>query len=142
MKKLLLLSLLFLSSLLSLNASGTYSGVSFTDYEENATIYFVNYYSYQNLKGVLNSSSTSNKILSHRKDDLFTSIPEIDDISGVNTQRLHNLKQQGHLIDWNVYTDDFGLTLHQTNFLYGLTGVLIGFVFLFGFIQILIGGGI
>ncbi|WP_373002617.1 hypothetical protein [Sulfurimonas sp.] len=137
MRKLFLLSFLFFSSLVSLQASGTYSGIYFTDYEEQASLYFCNYYSEKDFLdiGLSNTDITS---LVNNRINLFISITEIDNLSAIDSLDLDKIKKQSHLIDWNVYSDDFGMTLHQTNFLYGLTGVLIGFVFLFGFIQIII----
>jgi hypothetical protein len=134
-----ILKKLFLIYVLSsslLRAEGTYSGVYFTDYEENATIYLCNYYPYQHFKNLYISSSTSKNIINNR---FYTSISDIDDVSGVAKKQLRYLREDSHLIDWNKYTDDFGMTLHQTNFIYALSGVLIGFSFLFVFISIVKG---
>ena len=135
MKKILIMSFLFLSFL---RAEGTYSDVYFTDVEENATIYLCNYYSYSDFRNIRIDEDTATNIVNTRIDGLYESVEDIDDVDGIETNQLHYLKQKSHLIDWNVYTDDFGLTLHQTNFLFGLSGLLIGFIFLFGFIQVVI----
>ena len=131
-----LLIFLFLSS--SSYASGTYSGIYFTDYEENATIYLCNYYSYQSLRDILTSSSTAKNIINSRVKSLFTSVYDIDRVSGVSSKKLHYLKQASHLINWNQYTDQFGMTLHQTNFIYALSGALLGFGFFFFSILIIV----
>jgi len=120
--------------------SGTYSGIYFTDYEENATLYLCNYYNYIDIYNTTRNRTASNNIVDTRVDGLYTSIQQIDDLGYVTANRLHRLKQQSHLIDWNVFTDDFGMTLHQTNFIYALVGSLIGFTFLFFFILSIIGG--
>jgi len=134
-KKFLLILFLFLSTS---KADGTYSGIYFTTYEENATVYLCNYYSYGYLKDIVNNSTTANNIVNGRVDSLYTSVSDIDAISGVSKNRLHRLKQASHLIDWNKYSDDFGMTLHETNFIYALVAVLIGFVFLFFSVYVLV----
>ena len=120
--------------------SGTYSKIYFTDYEENATVYLANYYSYQSFKNLRISATTSKNLVNDRKSSLYKTVSDIDAVSGISGTQLHYLKQQSHLIDWNIYTDDFGMTLHQTNFIYALVGSLIGFTFLFFFILSIVGG--
>ena len=136
LKKFIFLYFLFYSPL---NASGTYSNVDFNDYEENATLYLVNNYSYQDFKNLRISATTSKNIINGRVEWEYETIWDIDDISGISKKQLHYLKQESHLIDWNKYTDKFGMTLHQTNFIYALTGVLIGFTFMFFSIYAIMG---
>jgi len=136
LKKLVLIYILFYGAA---HASGTYSGIYFDDYEEKATLYLCNYYSYSYLNDVINNSTTSRNLINGRIETLYSTVSDIDDISGVGSKTLHYLKQESHLIDWNTYTDEFGMTLHQTNFMYALVGTLIGFTFLFFFIYIVIG---
>jgi len=119
------------------HADGTYNDVYFTSYEENATLYLVNYYDYQTFKDCYIGSTDSKSIIKNRVDELYTSLDDLLDKVSLNKNQLHYLKQKSHLIEWNKFTNDFGLTLLQTNFLFALTAVLIGFVFLFFFIQIL-----
>lgn len=134
MKKLLLISFLFFSSL---QAEGTYSGVYFSDYEEAASLYLCNYYPKQTFKDIGLGNTVANTIINNRI-PLYTSISQIDNLTGIGSTYLSRIVRQSHLIEWNLYTDDFGLTLHQTNFLYGLTGLLLGFVFLLGFVLIIV----
>lgn len=135
MKKYVFSSLLLSSFLF---AEGTYSGIFFTDYEENATLYLVNYYDYTTLKRILNNSTTTNNILKVRLSSPYTSITQLDNTSGVSKRRLNDLRLYSHILDWSNYTSDLGLTLHQENFLYGLTGILIGFSFLLIFILVVV----
>jgi len=136
MKKLLLItSFLFLSTLM--NASVTIQGIYFNDYEEKASLYLCNYYPLQAFIDLGLSNIQSERIIDNRV-NIYTSLADMQNINSLDSYDLDRIKKQSHLIDWNVYTDDFGMTLHQTNFLYGLTGALIGFTFLFGFIQIII----
>ena len=118
----------------SLFASGTYSGIHFTDYEENATIYLANYYSYAHFKDLRISATTSKNLVNDRKENLYTSIPDIDNVRGISGTQLSYLKQDSHLIDWNIFTTDWGLTLHEQNFIYALLGTILGSIFLFFFI--------
>jgi len=134
MRKILLTFLLFFSAL---NAEGTYQGIDFTDYEETSTLYLTNYYNFQMFEDC-NIEEKSNNIVNIRKDGLYMDIEDLVNRVELSSSQLHKLKQQSHLINWNVYTDDFGMTLHQTNFMYALTGVLIGFTFLLGFVLIII----
>ena len=76
--KKVLLIFLFLST--SSYADGTYSGVYFTDYEENATLYLCNYYSYSDLKDILNNSSAANNLVNGRVSSLYSSISDVDSI--------------------------------------------------------------
>ena len=120
----------------SLYAYGTYDGVYFNDYEVNASLYYCNYYPRQSFIDLGISSSDATTIVNGRN-TLYTSLSQVAALSGIVESDMQKIKSQSHLIDWNVYTDDLGMTLHQTNFIYALTGVLIGFTFLFAFIQII-----
>ncbi len=134
MKKILVLTLLFFNSL---SADSTYSGIKFTSYEIQASLYLCNYYPKQTFKDLGFSGTDAKKIVNNRR-TLYTSISQIDLLSGIGSSDLDKIKKQSHLIEWNLYTNHLGMTLHQTNFLYGLSGVLIGFMFMFGFIQVII----
>jgi hypothetical protein len=134
--KFLFLNCLFYSFL---NASTTESGIYFNNYEENATIYLCNYYPYSHFKELRITATTSKNIVNGRKHNLYTSIHDINNISGISATQLSYLKSDSHLIDWSDFSTDWGMTVHQKNFIYGIAGSLIGFVFLFFFIQIIIG---
>ena len=113
----------------------TYSGIEFTSVEENQTLYLVNYGSYTDIYNVLRSSSTTNNILDTRfdlKDDGgFTDIQQLDDVFGVDDERLYKLKQYAHIFDTRQFVNELGLTLPNYNFLMGLSGVIVGAAFLF-----------
>lgn len=121
----------------SLFAVGTYDGVLFSDYEEQAGLYYCNYGDYQSFVELGISAADSVLIVNGRQ-TLYTSLTQVANIVGIVNTDMYRIRQHSHLIDWNIYTDDFGMTLHQTNFIYALTGVLVGFVFLFAFIFIII----
>jgi len=121
------------------NAEGTYSGVYFTDQEENMTLLLVNHASYQDLYNVIKKSTTVTNILNesyfNRDDGGITSIDQLDMIPGVGPVTLYRLKQYSY--KWTsdiIINPKFGTNYPQTNFLYALSGILIGFVFMFGVI--------
>lgn len=116
------------------NASITLKGVTFDDYEQNASTYLVQYYPYQDFLNIGLSSTSSAYVLACRDNDT----PTLTCVSNaLNSSDLMRIREKSHLIEWNVYTDELGMTLHQTNFLYGLTGLLVGFGFYFGFITLI-----
>lgn len=132
MKFLLLLSFIFSLS----NAAITLKTVVFNDYQENASTHLITYYPYQDFINMNISATNSGRIMTCRNNNT----PTLTCVSnaGLATADLMRIREKSHIIDWNVYTDDLGMTLPQTNFLYGLTGALIGFVFMLGFILVVI----
>jgi hypothetical protein len=137
MKKIILPFFLFITLLFS---DGDYSGVHFSDIEENMTLLLVNHADYRTLYNVLRSSSDAKKILNvrykNRDDGGITSIEQLDDIRGISGKDLYNLKQYSY--KWTadiIINPKFGTTYPQTNFLYALSGILIGFIVMFGFIR-------
>jgi len=137
MKKLILPFFLFITLLL---AEGTYDDVYFTDIEENMTLIFVNHADYHTLYDVLKSSTEANNILTERLNNRdnggITSIQQLADIDYIGTDDLYDLKQYAYKWTADIIIDPrFGTTYPQTNFLYGLSGILIGFIVMFGFIR-------
>lgn len=130
MKFLILLSFVFSLS----NAAITLKTVYFDDYEENASTHLITYYPYQDFINMAISATNTNRILICRNNGT----PTLTCVSnaGLTSADLLRIREKSHIIDWNVYTDELGLTLHQTNFLYGLSGLLIGFIFMLAFILI------
>lgn len=128
-------SLFLLLALFSLShAAITLKTVTFDDYEENASNYFLMYYPRQSLLDLGLTTTVAGYAITCRNNgtpglSCFSSL-------GAATNDLIRIREQSHLIDWNVYTDSLGLKLDQTNFLYGLSGVLIGFIFMYSFILI------
>ena len=116
------------------NASGTYGGFLFNDYEENASLYLVNYYPKQHFVDIGFSTTYAQNLIAYRP---YSSLSQLGGLGGYQAAYFGYLRSDSHLIDWNVYTDQFGMTLHQTNFLYGLTGLLVGFGFMIGFIIVI-----
>jgi len=129
--------LLFVSLFFSLsNAAITLKTVVFDNYEENASTYLVKYYPYQDFINLQLTATQVGYIMTCRNNNN----PTLSCVStaGLTTANLMRIRENSHLIDWNVYTDEFGMTLHETNFLYGLTGLLVGIGFYFGFILIFV----
>ncbi len=134
MKKSLFLLFLVYNSLF---AVGTYDGVDFSDYEEQAGLYFCNYGDYTTFVG-LGISTTDSAAIVNGRQTLYTSLSQVAALTGIVNTDMYRIRQHSHLVDWNIYTNDFGMTLHQTNFIYALTGVLVGFVFLAAFVFMII----
>ncbi|WP_456479655.1 hypothetical protein [Nautilia sp.] len=137
MKKTVLPFFLFLTFLF---AEGTYSGVYFTDIEENMTLLLVNHADYNTLYGILRNSTDVNNILNerfyNRDNGGIISIKQLDDIRYISDKDLYKLKQYSYKWTADIIIDPkFGTTYPQTNFLYGLSGILIGFIVMFGFIR-------
>lgn len=128
----LLLTIFILFSLS--NASVTVQGVYFDDYEQNASNHLLTYYPQITFHEMGLDSSAQLSILACRNN----STPGLSCVgSSLSSADLLRIREQSHLIDWNVYTDQFGMTLHQTNFLYGLAGLFVGFGFYLGFLQVI-----
>ena len=137
MKKFILPLFFFTSFLL---AEGDYSKVHFTDVEENMTLLLVNHADYNTLYGILKNSTDVKNILNerynNRDDGGITSIDQLDDIKYISGKDLYNLKQYAYKWTADIIIDPrFGTTYPQTNFLFGLSGILIGFIIMFGFIR-------
>jgi len=133
--KVLLTLFLFL---ISLNADEWIENVHFSDYELNASLYLCNYYSYQDFKDLRISSTTSKNLVNDRVSYDYGYMYDVADVSGVGTKQLDYIRRASHLIDWNTYTNDFGMTLHQTNFIYALLGALFGFLWISVFTYLII----
>ena len=124
MKKIIFL----LTSLYSFSYSaGTYDTYVFNDYEENASLYFCNYHDYQSFIYIGLAAADANAIIGLRPITSLATVAANTNITGLDMAKI---RAKSHIIDWNIYTDDLGLTLTQTNFLFGLSGVLFGFTFL------------
>lgn len=124
MKKIIFL----LTSLYSFSYSaGTYDTYYFTDYEENASLYFLNYYDNQDFVNIGLTTADASAIQLLRP---ITSLSVFASNANFTGTDLLKIRCKSHIIDWNIYTDALGLTLTQTNFLFGLSGVLFGFTFL------------
>lgn len=125
MKKIIFL----LISLYSFSYSaGTYDTYVFTDYEENASLYFCNYHDYQSFIYIGLAAADANAIIGLRPITSLATVAANTNITGLDMAKI---RAKSHIIDWNDYTDDFGMNPIQTNFLYALSGVLFGFSFLF-----------
>jgi len=111
------------------NAAIIVKTISFDDYEENASTYLITYYPKQTFLDLGLSDLEANEILNCRNS--WTPTLTCIDLSALSAVSVLRIREQSHLIDWNVYTDSLGLKLVDTNFLYALSGVLFGFSFFF-----------
>jgi len=89
----IMITLLFL---ISLNADTTTSGVTFTDYEEIGALYFANYADKQDLKNIGYSNTDATNVLNQRAIQLYTSIIELDNTSGIGKVDLQRIRTKAH----------------------------------------------
>ena len=131
--------ILSISLVLSLFASISLGvASSFTEYEKNATLFLVNFYSYKSINDIVQDDTSAINIIRNRSYNQYIDIDVLFGDLNYNYIELNNLRLASHLIDWSSYSNDLGLNKQDTNFLYALTGVLIGFVFLFWFVSLVI----
>ena len=113
--------------------------INFTNTEVNMTIITLNYIDESNLNNILGSSFDTNCILDYRYQN--RGIKTLNDLKNVFNQcdlsnrEIFDLKQSSYKFSSDLIVDPtFGTTYPLTNFLYGLAGILVGFVILLGFI--------
>lgn len=115
-------------------ANVTYTGVHFTNQEINLTLAFVNHASYTDLYNVLRDKNKVNDILwfryDHSDEGGFTSIKQLVDLA-IDYRYLNDLKLYSYKWDSDLIVKPIDTTYPLTNFLYALTGILIGFTIFF-----------
>lgn len=111
------------------HASATYQGIYFDDYEVNATTYLITYYPYSTFMSLNFSSVYSQYIIDCRN----SGTPTLSCLNskGFTSGHFNRIREQSHLIDWNIATNSLGITDRDYHFLMAFSAVLIGFVFLF-----------
>lgn len=129
-------SLLSLFLLFSLShAAGTYDGISFTDAEEEIGLYLCNYAPKQTFLDLGYTDTQAVSVISSRP---FPTMLDCSNSSGMTVSNTQYLNQYTHFFDYKLMTNDMGMTERDYQFLMGLTGLLSGFVFLLGFILIIV----
>lgn len=124
--------LLFLSLCAFLHGSVTVQGITFNDYEQNASNFLLHRYPLQTFNDLGFSSLSSSIVFNCR--DLGTPTIECVSNSGLTVSDLLRLRDQSYLIDWSVVTNSLGINQRDYNSLMALFGVLVGFLFAFGLI--------
>ena len=134
MKKILFL---FLFSFLL--ADTEVNGINFTDTELNMTLLTLNHIDYYTLKYYINDWDLSKCIIDWRYDN--KGINNLDDFNQliddceIYKKAIYNLKQCSYKFSQDLIVNPtLGTTYPLTNFLYGLSGILIGFTIVLGMI--------
>lgn len=135
-KSLILLSFLYTLS----SASATCFGVAFTDQEQNLSDYIFRYYPAQSLIDANITSAGVINVLSLRKLDKGN-FAYLCTHAYTSTSDLYRVREMSHVFNWDYVVDPMGLHLPDSRFLYGLSGFMMGFLFIFGMALILIRGG-
>lgn len=117
--------------LIFLFADVTVKDVNFTDQEVNMTLLELNYASYNDLYNVINSSYVTNQVLDyrydHRDDGGITDLQDLADNTDLSSQNFNDLRVYAYKYTTDLIVSPIGTTYPLTNFLYALTGILIGF---------------
>ncbi len=110
-------------------AAITIKGVVFSDFDENATTYLISYYPQITFADLGLSTTLQAGIMSCRNSET----PTLNCLknNGFVKADFLRLREQSHLIDWSLATNELGINQRDFNFMTSLSGVLFGFVFLF-----------
>lgn len=133
---LLLISLLFSLS----NAAGTYDGYAYTDTEEKYAIHWLNYYPSADIVAMGLTTTDATAIIGLRPISSLLTVANNTNISGADMLRV---REASHRITippqapFDDYNSTLGITVRDQNFLYGLTGLIVGSGFYFGFITLI-----
>jgi hypothetical protein len=121
--------------------------VYFSDYEQNASEFLVSYYPYSTFTSLNLSTTNAGRILTCRNNNSYPILTCASSAGLANTD-LMRIREYSHLIypvdanitqPYYVCTNSLGVSDFQFNFLWALTGILIGSLFLFFFISIVTG---
>ncbi len=128
---------LFFFSLLFANVQ--IGDVNFTDTEVNMTIVTLNHIDKTTLTDYIQSSWDASCVLDYRfnNEGILTldDLKDVVDNCDLSDEEVFNLKQSSYKFSSDLIIDPtFGTTYPLTNFLYGLAGILVGFIILLGFI--------
>ena len=113
-------------------------GVNFTNSELNMTINTLNYIDYRTLDNYINNYTLAKCIINWRYYN--DGIKTLDDLNNVinycdvYSKALFNIKQCSRKFVSDLIVSPINTTYPLTNFLYALTGILIGFTIFFAII--------
>ncbi len=99
------------------------------------TLLELNYADYQDLYNILHSSYKTNEILDYRYDNRsnggITSLQDLVVKTGLSSHNLYDLKMYAYKWTADMIVKPIGTSYPLTNFLFALSGILIGFTVLF-----------
>lgn len=122
-------------------ASGTYDGYAFTDEEEKYSLHFVNTAINTEMTGIGLAAADSTAILGLRPITSLSTVASNTNITGRDMVLIRSasyaveIPPHSYIYDVN---DSIGMTIHEQNFLYGLTGLIVGAGFYIGFITLIV----
>lgn len=136
-RSLLLLAILFNLS----NASGTYDTYFFNDTEEKYSLHFVNTALSTEMTGIGLASADATAILGLRPITSLATVASNSNITGRDMLLIRSASYDVVIPDQSIYSEmntTLGITNHEANFLYGITGLIVGFGFMFGFLYLIV----
>lgn len=110
-------------------ASITIKGVTFTDYEQNASTYIVSYFPRQFFVDLGYTTTKVSYVLTCRNEDDSTLTCVSN--KGLSSTDLLRIRESSYLVDWSLVTNVIGINQRDYMSLMGLLGALFGFAFLF-----------
>lgn len=135
-------SLFFISVLLSLsNAAGTYDTYYFDDTQEKYSLHFVNTALSTELTGSGLASADATAIIGLRPITSLATVAANANVTGKDMLYIRERSAAISIPDQSIYSDmntSLGITNQQANFLYGLTGLIVGMGFMFGFLYLIV----
>lgn len=121
-------------------AAGTYDTYYFTDEEEKYSLHFVNTSLSTEMTGIGLTSTDATAILGLRPITSLATVAANTNITGRDMLLIrsasYNVTIPPHSYIYDV-NDSLGITVEDQNFLYGLTGLIVGAGFYIGFITLI-----
>lgn len=134
-----LLLLLFIFSLS--NAAGTYDTYYFDDTQEKYSLHFVNTALSTELTGSGLAFADATAIIGLRPITSLATVAANANVTGKDMLYIRERSAAISIPDQSIYSDmntSLGITNQQANFLYGLTGLIVGMGFMFGFLYLIV----
>lgn len=134
--------LLALSLSFSLSyAAGTYDTYYFTDTQEKYSLHFLNTATTAELTGSPLATADASAIQGLRPITSLATVAANSNIAGKDMLYIREQSAKITIPDQSGYSDinaSLGITIEHQNFLYGLTGLIVGMGFYFGFISLIV----
>lgn len=135
-------SLFLLSFIFSLsNAAGTYDTYYFDDTQEKYSLHFVNTALSTELTGSGLASADATAIIGLRPITSLATVAANANVTGKDMLYIRERSAAISIPDQSIYSDmntSLGITNQEANFLYGLTGLIVGMGFMFGFLYLIV----
>lgn len=122
------------------NAVGTYDTYYFSDTQEKYSLFFLNTSLSTDMTGIGLAVADSTAILGLRPITSLSTVAANANITGRDMLLIRERSASISIPDQSIYSDmntTLGITNHEANFLFGLTGLIVGMGFYIGFILII-----